>query len=166
MRGRAPSSAGYVNPFAHAQVTPSRIDQGVDYSGTGPIDALGPGRVVLVSTTDTGWGNGDGWISYQLTAGAYAGDYIYVAEGITPTVHQGQIVSAGQQIGNFNGHSIEIGFALGQGDLALAHTVYHEGADTAAGRAMNALLVSGAPGGHRDLTSCGGPCPIVGGPVP
>ena len=78
------SDTGYVNPFAHAQVTPSRIDQGVDYSGTGPIDALGPGRVVLVSTDDTGWGNGNGWISYQLTAGTYAGDYVYVAEGITP----------------------------------------------------------------------------------
>ena len=89
----AASSAGYVNPFAHAQVTASRIDQGVDYGGTGPIDALGPGRVVLVSTTDSGWGNGDGWVSYQLTGGAYAGDYIYVAEGITPTVRQGQVVS-------------------------------------------------------------------------
>ncbi len=161
------SNAGYVNSFAHAQITPSRIDQGVDYSGTGPIDALGPGRVLLVSTTDTGWGNGDGWISYQLTAGAYAGDYIYVAEGITPSVSPGEVVSPGQQIGVFNGHSIEIGFALGQGDLALAHTVYHEGADTAAGRAMNALLVSlGAAAGHQDLTSCGGPCPIVGGPIP
>ena len=161
------SNAGYVNPFAHAQITPSRIDQGVDYSGTGPIDALGPGRVLLVSTTDTGWGNGNGWISYQLTAGAYAGDYIYVAEGITPSVSPGEVVSPGQQIGVFNGHSIEIGFALGQGDLALAHTVYHEGADTAAGRAMNALLVSlGAAAGHQDLTSCGGPCPIVGGPMP
>ncbi|HEY1521271.1 MAG TPA: hypothetical protein VGF91_32920 [Solirubrobacteraceae bacterium] len=37
-------NAGYVDPFAHAQITPSRIDQGVDYSGTGPIDALGPTR--------------------------------------------------------------------------------------------------------------------------
>ena len=70
------SGTGYINPFAHAQVTPSRIDQGVDYSGTGPIDALGPARVILVSTTDTGWGNGNGWISYQLTAGTYAGDYV------------------------------------------------------------------------------------------
>ena len=163
----AASSAGYVNPFAHAQVTPSRIDQGVDYSGTGPIDALGLGRVVLVSTTDSGWGNGDGWISYQLTAGAYAGDYIYVAEGITPTVRTGQLVTPGQQIGTFNGHSIEIGFALGQGDLALAHSVYHEGADTAAGRTMNQLLLSlGAPSGHRDPTSCGGACPTVAGPTP
>jgi hypothetical protein len=163
----APRSAGYLNPFAHAHVTPSRIDQGVDYSGAGPIDALGPGRVVLVSTTDTGWGNGDGWVSYQLTAGAYTGDYIYIAEGITPTVHQGQAVAAGQQLGSFNGHSIEIGFALGQGDLALAHSVYHEGADTAAGRAMDSLLLAlRAPGGHLDTTDCGGPCPTVNGPQP
>ena len=133
----------------------------------GAIDAIGPGRVMLTSTTDTGWGNGDGWISYQLTGGTYAGDYVYVAEGITPTVRQGQVVSAGQQIGTFNGHSIEIGFALGQSDLALAHTVYHEGADTAAGRTMNQLLVTlGAPNGHRDMTSCRGPCPIVNGPTP
>jgi hypothetical protein len=163
----AVSSAGYANPFAHAQVTASRIDQGVDYGGTGPIDALGPGRVVLVSTTDSGWGNGDGWVSYQLTSGSYAGDYVYVAEGITPTVRQGQPIAAGEEIGTFNGHSIEIGFALGQGDLALAHSVYHEGADTAAGRAMDALLISlGAPGGHRDMSSCGGPCPILRGPIP
>jgi hypothetical protein len=163
----AVSSAGYVNPFAHAQVTASRIDQGVDYGGSGPIDALGPGRVVLVSTTDSGWGNGDGWVSYQLTSGSYAGDYVYVAEGISPTVRQGQPIGAGQQIGSFNGHSIEIGFALGQGDLALAHSVYHEGADTAAGRAMDALLVSlGAPSGHRDMTSCVGPCQVLGGPEP
>lgn len=161
------SDTGYVNPFAHAQITPSRIDQGVDYSGTGPIDAIGPGRVILVSTTDTGWGNGDGWVSYQLLAGNYAGDYVYVAEGIAPTVQPGDLVSAGWQIGMFNGDSIEIGFALGQGDLALAHTVYHEGADTAAGRTMNQLLTSlGAPGGHQDPASCAGPCPIIGGPVP
>jgi hypothetical protein len=163
----AASSVGYVNPFAHAHVTPSRIDQGVDYNGTGPINALGASRIALVSTTDTGWGNGNGWVSYQLTAGTYTGDYIYVAEGITPAVHPGQVLAAGQQIGSFNGHSIEIGFALGQGDLALAHTVYHEGADTAAGRTMNQLLVSlGAPSGHRDPISCGGACPIVGGPTP
>lgn len=163
----AVSSAGYVNPFAHGQATPSRIDQGVDYGGAGPIDALGPGRVVLVSTTDTGWGNGDGWVSYQLTGGSYAGAYVYVAEGITPTVHEGQLLAAGQQIGTFKGHSIETGFALGQGDLALAHSVYQEGADTAAGRAMNSLLVSlGSASGHQDTTSCAGPCAIVGGPIP
>jgi len=165
--GSCPAAAigagGYVNPFAHAQVSASRIDQGVDYGGSGPIDALGPGRVVLVSSSDTGWGNGDGWVSYQLTGGQYAGDYVYVAEGITPAVRVGQVLSAGQQIGSFNGHSIEIGFAAdGQTDSALAHSVYSEGSDTAAGRAMNQLLTSlGAPGGHPDAGA-----PIVGGPVP
>jgi hypothetical protein len=154
-------TSGYVNPFAQAQVNASRIDQGVDYGGSGPIDALGPGRIALVSTTDAGWGNGDGWVSYQLTAGRYAGSYVYVAEGITPSVQPGQLVAAGQQIGTFNGHSIEIGFAAdGQTDSALAHSAYSEGADTAAGRAMNQLLVSlGAPGAHQDG-------PIVQGPVP
>ena len=79
----------------------------------------------------------------------------------------GDLVSAGWQLGLFNGHSIEIGFALGEDDLALAHTVYHEGADTAAGCTMNTLLMSlGAAGGHRDPTSCGGPCPIISGPMP
>jgi hypothetical protein len=159
----AAGAGGYVNPFAHARVSASRIDQGVDYGGSGPIEALGPGKVVLVSNRDTGWGNGDGWVSYQLTAGRYAGAYIYVAEGITPTVHVGDVLAAGQQIGAFNGHSIEIGFAAdGQSDTALAHSIYWEGADTAAGRAMSQLLSSlGAPGGHADAGAA-----IVGGPVP
>jgi hypothetical protein len=28
------------------------------------------------------------------------------------------------------------------------------------------LLLVGAPSGHRDETSCGGPCPTVNGPEP
>jgi hypothetical protein len=163
-------AGGYTNPFAAAQqLTSSRIDQGVDYTGTGPILALGPGRVYLATTTDTAWGNGNGFLAYTLTTGSYQGSSIYIAEGITPTVTAGQTITGGQQIATFNGHSIEIGFAAGptQGDLALAHTVYGEGADTAAGRAINQLLVAlGAPAGHRDLTSCDGPCAIVDGPVP
>ena len=52
-------------------------------------------------------------------------------------------------------------------NMAGRGTVYHEGADTAAGRTMNELLTSlGAPGGHRDPTRCGGRCPIVSGPLP
>jgi hypothetical protein len=162
------SPSGYINPFAHAQVNASRIDQGVDYGGSGEIDALGPGRVILATREDTGWGNGNGYVSYQLTGGVYAGDYVYVAEGITPGVYPGEPIAAGQPIGKFNGHSIEIGFALGQGDVALAHSAYHpDGADTAAGRAMNQLLTSlGAQAGHQDMGDCGGPCPIVGGPLP
>lgn len=160
----AGGAAGYVNPFAHAQVGASRIDQGVDYAGSGPIDALGPGRIALVSSSDSGWGNGDGWVSYQLTAGKYAGAYVYVAEGISPTVQPGELVAPGQPIGTFNGHSIEIGFAQdGQTDSALAHAVYREGSVTAAGQAMNELLISlGAPSGRPEGPSVGGPVPPAG----
>jgi murein DD-endopeptidase MepM/ murein hydrolase activator NlpD len=168
--GAPVSSGGYTNPFAAAHdLIPSRIDQGVDYSGSGPILALGPGRVYLASSTDTGWGNGNGFLAYTLTTGPYHGQGIYIAEGITPTVTAGQTITAGEQIATFNGHSIETGFAAGpaSGDLALAHNIYTDGADTAAGRAMNELLLAlGVPGGHRDLTSCNGPCPILDGPTP
>ena len=37
------SAGGYQNPFAHAlTVQASRIDMGVDYAGTGVIDAIAP----------------------------------------------------------------------------------------------------------------------------
>ncbi len=164
----AVNAAGYVNPFAHAQVSPSRVDQGVDYGGSGPIDAFGPGRVALVSTTDTRLGQ-------RRRLGVLPAHrrrlrrQLHLRRGRNHAERQRQDNGSrrARPIGRFNGHSIEIGFALGQGDLALAHSVYTEGADTAAGRAMNQLLASlRAPAGHRDATSCGGPCPVVGGPVP
>src|SRR5690349_5531307 len=47
--GTPPATAtGYVNPLANAQVTPERIDQGVDYAGTGSLGAIGPGVVTQV----------------------------------------------------------------------------------------------------------------------
>ena len=51
----------YVDPLrAVAGLTPLRIDMGVDYSGTGPLLALGRGRVTVASNRDSGpsacWG--------------------------------------------------------------------------------------------------------------
>ena len=40
------TSSGYINPFCHvSNLVAERIDQGVDFSGTGPIVAIGSGRV-------------------------------------------------------------------------------------------------------------------------
>ena len=62
------SAAGhYVNPLAGAQVTPERIDQGVDYSGSGPLGAIGDGKVTYVGTSGTGWPGA--FVEYQLTDG-------------------------------------------------------------------------------------------------
>ena len=64
-----PVAAGqYVNPLADAQVTPERIDQGVDYAGSGPLRALGDGKVTYVGTSGTGWPGA--FIEYQLTDGS------------------------------------------------------------------------------------------------
>src|SRR5690348_2271021 len=78
-------ASGYVNPLASASVRAERIDQGVDYAGSGTIGALGPGVVTQVVPSGSGW-EGGGFVEYKLTAGPYAGHYVFAAEGLTPTV--------------------------------------------------------------------------------
>jgi hypothetical protein len=146
------SSGSYLNPLAHASVTPERIDQGVDYSGSGTLTALGAGRVI--ATSGSGW-PGD-FIEYRLTGGAYAGRYVYYAEGVSPVpgLHDGESVQPGQPIARMSG-GIEIGWGSGVGSqpLAQAEGQWKSGADaenyaTPAGRSFSALIASlgGPPG--------------------
>jgi hypothetical protein len=142
------SSGEYVNPLARASVTPERIDQGVDYSGSGTLTALGAGRVI--ATSGGGWpGN---FIEYRLTSGAYAGRYVYYAEGVSPVsgLHDGESVKPGQPIATMSG-GIEIGWASGLGTQPLAQAPGQpssRGVATAAGRSFSALIASlgGPPG--------------------
>jgi hypothetical protein len=149
----APVSSGtYVNPLAHASLTPERIDQGVDYSGSGTLTALGAGRVV--ATSGSGW-PGD-FIEYRLTSGAYAGRYIYYAESVAPVsgLSVGESVRPGQAIATISG-GIEIGWGSGVGSQPLAQADGHwssrsDGANyaTPEGRSFSALIASlgGPPG--------------------
>ncbi|HEV3136179.1 MAG TPA: hypothetical protein VG348_15930, partial [Acidimicrobiia bacterium] len=76
--------AGYVNPLEHAHVTAERIDQGVDYAGTGSFVAIGDGIVTQVTQAgDTGWTSAHpgGFVEYQIQGGGLNGLYIYHAEG-------------------------------------------------------------------------------------
>jgi hypothetical protein len=86
----------YVNPLREvAGLQASRIDMGVDYSGSGPILALGSAKIVLATDRLAGpescWGRtcvpapGD-MIVYRLLDGPFAGKYVYVVEHITITV--------------------------------------------------------------------------------
>ena len=48
---------GYANPWAQSQgLTPLRIDMGVDYTASGPIDAVGDGTITYSQAQGTGWG--------------------------------------------------------------------------------------------------------------
>jgi biotin carboxyl carrier protein len=86
----------YTNPIPGAQS--GRIDQGVDYtlSSSGFL-APGKSKVLIANQSDRGW-DGGGYLALQLLTGPLAGAVYYVAEGVRPIVHVGQIVDAGQQL--------------------------------------------------------------------
>jgi hypothetical protein len=149
----AAGASGYVNPLANASVRAERIDQGVDYSGSGTIGALGPAVVTQVVPSGSGW-EGGGYVEYKLTAGPYAGRYVFAAEGVTPTVSVGQTLSPGQPVATIvpgSSTGVEIGFAAGVGQSAYASRYgggYSEGQLTAAGQAFSNLIASlGGPAG-------------------
>jgi murein DD-endopeptidase MepM/ murein hydrolase activator NlpD len=130
----APEST-YVDPFLNA--AKGRIDMGVDFTGVGPIAAIGDAKIL--QTGAPGWPEGGG-VLYELLGGPRAGQVIYVYEGVAATVRAGEQVSAGEQIATFvPGGSIEIGFADAAG-APLASGIYQEGDVTEWGRAMNAFL--------------------------
>ncbi|MFI5027364.1 MAG: lytic murein transglycosylase [Solirubrobacterales bacterium] len=123
--------SAYVSPFLNA--SEGRIDMGVDFTGSGPIAAVGNARILR--TGAPGWPEGGG-VLYQLLDGPRAGEIIYVYEGVDATVRAGEKVGAGQQIANFRpGGSIEMGFADAAG-APLSAPIYHEGDETAWGARM------------------------------
>ena len=134
-----------MSPFLNA--TTGRIDQGVDFTGTGPILAVGDAEIL--QTGAPGWPEGGG-VLYRLLNGPRAGAVIYVFEGIRATVHAGERVSAGEQIAVFvPGGSIEMGFADAAG-VPLSHGEYTEGVETVWGHKMAAFLAD--LGGPSALT--------------
>ena len=133
----------YVSPFLSA--TTGRIDQGVDFTGIGPIVAVGDAEILSVGAP--GWPEGGG-VLYKLLSGSRAGQVIFVYEGVDATVHAGQRVAAGDQIATFRpGGSIEMGFADADG-VPLSHDEYAEGKETQRGKEMAAFLesIGGASG--------------------
>ncbi len=114
-----PSGFGnaYGNPFRDANYSASRVDMGVDFAGTGPIMALGPGTIV---ESDHSWAGAVGapvpgtWIAEKLDAGPLKGKTVYLAEDVISKVRPGQHVDANTIIGYFTGSGlVETGYAVG-----------------------------------------------------
>ncbi|MHB1715951.1 MAG: hypothetical protein ACYCV5_01195 [Acidimicrobiales bacterium] len=149
--GPAPSPGTYANPLrAISALSPERIDQGVDYSGYGPIYAIGNG--VVLNTTNAGWPGGT-FITYRLTAGPAAGLVVYAAEDIEPMVVVGQDVTSATVLGTmYEGpDGIETGWAGGSGQgytMAREYGQFSGANSTAFGANFSQLLQAlGAPGG-------------------
>jgi murein DD-endopeptidase MepM/ murein hydrolase activator NlpD len=144
-------TGGYADPLrAVSGISPERIDQGVDYSGYGPIYAIGDGTIL--STVNGGWPGGT-FIAYQLTSGPAQGLVVYAAEDINPDVSVGESVTANTVIGQiYEGPSgIETGWADGSAlgeSMAASYGQFDGSNSTAFGANFSALLESlGGPGG-------------------
>jgi len=148
----------YQNPLRDLkELNPARIDEGVDYTASGPIYALGAGTVDYVNTA-SGWPGGN-FISYILSAGPAAGKRVYIAENcVGTTLHVGEATTSNtvlcHEVDAFP--FIETGWALPKADfngesvdLAAAYSVYTpDGTATAYGQNFSELLKSlGAPAG-------------------
>lgn len=161
----------YVNPLrAVGGLRASRIDMGVDYSGSGPILAIGKAKVITaryVPGPEGCWGKTcapapGGWVVYRLLDGPFAGKYVYAVENITLRVKAGQLVRPGQVIAMLHPRSpnLEIGWAAGRDAETLAVLRHHQcactdpgGWSSIEGRNFNRFLVwLGAPSGYVQET--------------
>lgn len=165
-------NAGYGNPFRNVRhLTPERIDMGVDYNGSGPVYAIGPGKVVAANFS---WAGGVGavgpgaWLVVHMTDGPLKGHQYYIAENIQMAAQAGDPVDASTIICVMTGGGagIETGFAedgqpgLYGNTLAMSLGQQAPGHDpgawsSSAGASFSAILKAlGAPPG---IMSPGGP---------
>jgi hypothetical protein len=142
----APQNQRYCNPYrAVSSLNPERIDQGVDYGGSGPLYAIGPGTIDQYSNrNDPGWPGGT-FVSYKLTAGPAAGRVIYLAENIDldPRLQAGAVVYSGTVLGTLVNASpdSESGWGVANMHITAEHSCYVEGCLTPLGANFNTLLV-------------------------
>ena len=121
-------------------LTAGRIDQGVDYSGSGTVNAAGSGTIVRVQTS--GWGSmGNAGIGACIVLKLdnppdAQHTMIYYAENIIPSVKVGQHVNAGEVIGKATGtgSGIEIGWGDQNGNPSAPLVKGNEGGTTSAGK--------------------------------
>lgn len=155
---------------AYGALTPGRVDQGVDFGGSGPVRAVADGVIKSVGLWN-GW-PGTGGVVYSIAKGRN----VFVQESFAPSVRPGQHVKAGEIIGRATGGStgIETGWANAAGTTPLVrYNGLPDGTPTAGGKAFQAFLKSGNPGsapaggggalGFLDPT--GGPLDPGGGPL-
>ena len=144
---------------------PERIDQGVDYGGSGPIYAMAPGTIdVYKNRNDSGWPGGT-FVSYVLTVGPAAGREIYLAENVDldPSLQSGSFVYSGTALGTLVNASpdSESGWGVSGQSITAEYGCYTEGCMTPLGVNFNKLLVClKAPSG---TTGTGGCCPQPSG---
>lgn len=93
LEGIGGSVGGTTNPFPGGVGT--WLDMGVDLT-SGEFLSPYAGKVIVADQSNPGW-RGGGYLAIQNLTNP--SQVIYMAEGITPTVRAGQVVSPGQSVG-------------------------------------------------------------------
>ncbi|MGH7195722.1 MAG: phage tail tip lysozyme [Candidatus Saccharimonadales bacterium] len=165
--GSANAPGGCNNPFRDIKnLRPERIDQGVDYAGSGPVYAVCGGTITHLSG-DGGWnfGGADSYIVIKISGGALDGKLSYMAEGCPPTVSIGQQVTSSTVICNLINPSstgIETGWAASPTDSQPIAQLYGGNGSTVttAGISYNNFLKSlGTPSGLYQGSTIGNALP-------
>jgi hypothetical protein len=150
----------YANPLRYIHnLRAMRIDEGVDYAGSGPVTALGAGDVTVIDRGHSRfWGNVDGNVVVEeIELGPLAGLSIYTAENCTPNpnLRVGQYVTSTTTLCYMHDHfpETETGFARQNlSGVPAAWSVYRlvrDGSRTAYGLDFSRLLGDlGAPKGN------------------
>lgn len=150
----------YTNPLRRIrQLHAKRIDEGVDYSGSGPVKALGAGTLTVIDRgTSHFWAHVDGNVVVErMSQGPLTGVSIYTAENCTPNraLRVGQHVAAATTICQLHNHFpyLETGVAENNASgIPAAWPVYRlfpDGSKTAYGLDFSHLLGAlGAPRGN------------------
>jgi hypothetical protein len=152
----------YQNPLrAIRRLHAKRIDEGVDYSGAGPVKALGNATITVVARgTSYFWAHVDGNVVVEkMLDGPLQGISVYIAENCTPNpnLQVGQQVTAATTLCRLHNHFpwLEIGFAKRDASgIPAAWSVYRrfpDGSKTAYGLSFSHLLADlGAPEGNTN----------------
>jgi hypothetical protein len=138
-----------------------RIDEGVDYSGSGPMQSLGNGRITAIYRgTSHFWANVDGNVVVErMKEGPLQGVSIYYAENCTPSraLFVGKDVTATTTLCRLHDEFpfLEVGFAQNDtSGIPAAWSAYRtvpDGSKMAYGVDFSHLLGDlGAPGGNTN----------------
>lgn len=94
------------------------VDQGIDFTGAGPVYALGPGTVTRNEPSGSGWPGAGALLTYLVSGGALKGKTVYVAEDFkaASNIATGSPVHAGQVIGYATGAGLAPGIETGYAD--------------------------------------------------
>lgn len=150
----------YTNPIGPGLLQ-GRVDEGVDFSGAGPLYALGDG--LITNVYQGGWPGGVYILLHLTGPGPAQGRYVYYAENIAPSVQPGQQVRAGDVLGWARGvyPYIEIGWGTSVPGVTAAAYHYTEGVPTSEGQSFLGLLTALRTGAPLP-TGQGGPGAVAG----